>query len=61
MKCTQCGEEEFKKLDVFTRDGEKIVNIDTYFCINCGHVEWFVSQDEIKRLEEQEEKNAFGW
>jgi len=64
MRCTQCGSIEFMEKPILTRDGDKIVNADSFVCLNCGHVEWYVNQSELAKLKSQVgkgKKAPFGW
>ena len=70
MKCTNCGNETFfetKILDnhVLATEGYVAQTVRSYACLQCGHIELFVSQNDIdayneeqaKKKKEQDEKN----
>jgi len=64
MQCTQCGFNEFMEKPILTREGDKVLNVDAFVCLNCGHVEWFVNEKELSKLKGQtgkEKKEPWSW
>ena len=60
MKCTNCGNHELFETQAFVPlSGYGTVNVKSYACSKCGHVEFFVSEQTILRYySELERKKA---
>jgi len=61
MRCTQCGATEFMERPTLTREGDKIVNTESFICLNCGHVEWYVNEIELSKLKDTGQNNKKPW
>lgn len=60
MKCTNCGNHELFEIQAFVPlSGYGTVNVKSFACTKCGHVEFFVSEQMIQRYyAELEQKKA---
>lgn len=65
MRCTQCGLTEFSEKTVLTREGDKVVNPKAFVCLNCGHIEWYISETELTKLKNPDKSkksnNPWDW
>jgi len=50
MKCTQCGDSKFSEVRLPVSEGGWVEDVEAYACLNCGHIELFLSEEKIQRI-----------
>jgi predicted nucleic-acid-binding Zn-ribbon protein len=58
MKCSKCESDKLDEITLLTNEGSKLTDVECYACLECGHIEIYLSANKIERLKKQQSNNT---
>lgn len=58
MECRKCGSKNISEVVLLTNEGSKLTDIESFACLECGHVELYLTARKMDSIKKQQSKNG---